>query len=170
MSEVLNARLIEAHENLWSLTIHAYDDLPSPYGMVLGLFNFTRPSELRRIVDDSPHLRGELGELPRLTDYLGKLNDVRPFIDDDLWNMVFCKLAFLGRLLILLTTNEVKDAPAVWSEDDVIRRQMLSTFTENEVETMLAQDLPYRSVVETWDSRIAARIRARLSLMAAAEA
>ena len=164
-SELLQARIIKAHEMLWERIVEIGHNVPSPYTGVMGLFLFLSPEELEA-EKNNPELQFSTKDdtfreliaqstLDRLT---------RPYIDDALWEMAAGRIAFTLRLLLLFSTDTPNPIQLTnWPEDELVRRHLQTAFTEQELERFnYSQPGTFKEITDLWEARILADIKKAL--------
>ena len=164
-SEILQARIIEAHEMLWQRIVEIGHNVPSPYIGVLGLFSLLSPEELEAqkmnselqfsIADEAFRQLVDASQLDLLA---------RPYIDGTLWEMVAGRIAFTLRLLLLFSTDTPNPVELTnWPEDDLIRHHLQTAFTEQELERFnYSQPGTFKEITDLWETRILADIKKAL--------
>ena len=105
-SELLQSRIIDAHEKLWERIVDIGHNVPSHYDRVLGLFVFLSPAELEAEKRNPDLQFSRADEAFRELVDKTRLNLLsRPYIDDALWQMAAGRIAFTLRLLFLFSTD-----------------------------------------------------------------
>ena len=161
-SEILQARIIKAHEMLWERIVEIGHNVPSPYSGVLGLFSLLSPEELEAekmnselqfsIADEAFRQLVDASQLDLLA---------RPYIDGTLWEMVAGRIAFTLRLLLLFSTDTPNPVELTnWPEDELVRRHLQTAFTEQELERFnYSQPGTFKEITDLWETRILADIK-----------
>ena len=161
-SEMLQARIIKAHEMLWEKIVNIEHNVPSPYGGVLGSFLILSPVELET-EKRNPNLQFSTADqaFRELVD--GSRLDLlaRPYIDDTLWEMAAGRIAFTLRLLILFSTDTPNPVELTnWPEDELVRRHLQTAFTDQEIERFnYSQPGTFKEITDLWEARIVAEIK-----------
>ena len=164
-SELLQSRIIDAHEKLWERIVDIGHNVPSPYGGVLGLFALLSPAELEAEKRD-PEL-----QFSRFDEAFRELLDKtrldllsRPYIDDALWQMAEGRIAFTLRLLVLFSTDTPNPIELTnWPEDELVRQHLQTVFTEQELERFnYSQPGTFKQITDLWEARITAGIKKAL--------
>ena len=164
-SELLQSRVIEAHEELWRRIIGVRRELPSPYGTVLGLFfSILTPQELVRAQEKAEFQYSIEDEAFRnlMNEY--NLDLIRPYIDSHLWEMAAARIRFTMRLLILFAAdNKMQVELTGWPEDQTIVESLRTTFSQEELERFsYSHPGTFREILSLWESRILAEIKKAL--------
>ena len=164
-SEILQAKIIDAHEKLWERIVEIGHNIPNSYSEALLSFLILSPEELEA------KKRNPEFQLSRADEAFRELVDrspldllTRPYIDDTLWEMATGRIAFTLRLLFLFST----DAPnpiglTNWPEDKLVRQYLQTAFTEQELERFnYSQPGMFKEITDLWEARIVAEIRKAL--------
>ena len=163
-SELLESKVIDAHDRLWERVTRFERQLPHPIGSVLFRLMICTPEELEELRKDSKlQFRTDdkaFGDISDLSDLLL----LRPYIDDRLWEMAHSRLAFVMRLLILFSKGKPNPVPMTnWPEDELVKTHLLNAFSEQELEQInYSRPGAYQQLVVEWDLRILAGIKNRL--------
>ena len=164
-SEILQARIIKAHEMLWERIVEIGHNIPNPYSGVLGLFLFLSPVELEaaKINSDRQFSTAD-AELRKLVDASQLDLLARPYVDDALWVMAAGRIAFTLRLLLLFSTDTPNPVElTTWPEDELVRRHLQTSFTEQELERFnYSQPGAFKEITDLWEARILADIKKAL--------
>ena len=164
-SELLQSRIIDAHAMLWERIVAIGHNVPNPYSGVLGLFSFLSPAELEeekrnpeRQFSTADQKFRELVDRSQL-DLLA-----RPYVDDTLWEISGSRIAFTLRLLLLFSTDTLNPVELTnWPEDELVRRHLQTTFTEQELERFnYSQPGTFDEITDLWNARIVAQIKKAL--------
>ena len=164
-SELLQSRIIDAHEKLWERIVEIGHNVPSPYSKILGLFLLLSPAELEA-EKGNPELQFSTADevFRELVD--GNKLDllVRPYIDDTLWEMATGRIAFTLRLLVLFSTDTPNPVELTnWPEDILVRQHLQTVFTEQELERFnYSQPGTFKQITDLWEARIVAEIKKAL--------
>lgn len=164
-SELLQARIIDAHENLWERIIAIRHNIPSPYNGVLGLFILLSPSELAAEKKKPKRQFSTHDETFRTFVEASTLDlRIRPYIDDTLWDMAVGRIAFSMRLLLLFSTDIPNPIELTnWPEDELIRQHLQTAFTEQEIERFnYSQPGTYKEITDLWEDRIITEVKKAL--------
>ena len=161
-SEILQARVIDAHEKLWERIVEIGHNVPSPYSGILGLFLLLTPSELAT-EKRKPEIQFSTADntFRELVDSSVLDLLIRPYIDDTLWEMASGRIAFTLRLLLLFSTDTPNHAELTsWPEDELVRRHLQTVFTEQELERFnYSKPGTLKQITDLWEERIVAEIR-----------
>ena len=164
-SEILQARIIKAHEMLWARVVQIGHNVPSPYGGVVGLFLLLSPAELEA-EKRNPELQFSTADqaFRELVDRSQLDLHARPYIDDTLWEMSAGRVAFTLRLLFLFSTDTPNPVELTnWPEDELVRRHVQTAFTEQELERFnYSQPGTVEEITDLWEARIVAEIKKAL--------
>ena len=164
-SELLQARIIDAHEKLWERIVAIGHNVPSPYSGVLGLFIVLSPEEL------AAEKRKPESQFSTADETFRKFVDtstldlrIRPYIDDTLWEMAAGRIAFSLRLLLLFSTDTPNPVELTnWPEDELVRRCLQTAFTEQELEKFnYSQPGMFKEITDTWEARIMTEVKKAL--------
>ena len=163
-SELLRSRIIDAHEKLWERIVEIKGNLPSPYGTVLGFFAILTPKELEAAKgkSDFQFSTADKAFVEVIDDR--KLNLIRPYVDDTLWQMAKGRIAFAMRLLILFSTDTPNPVELTnWPEDKLVVQHLRTAFTLKELEQFnYSQPGTFTEIVDLWETRIVAEIKKAL--------
>ena len=163
-SELLQSRRIEAHEKLWENIVEIRGKVPNPYGIALGLFAILTPAELEA-AKRKPELQFSTDDkvFRELVDG-SKLDLVRPYIDDTLFEMATGRIAFALRLLILFSTDTPNPVELTnWPEDILVKSHLQTVFTVKEIEQFnYSQPGTFDQIIDLWEARIVAEIKKAL--------
>ena len=164
-SEILQARIIDAHEKLWERIVEIGHNVPSPYSEALGLFLLLSPAELEA-EKRNPELQFSTADEAFMELVDGSQLDFlsRPYIDDTLWEMAAGRIAFALRLLILFSTDTPNPVELTnWPEDELVRQHLQTVFTEQELERFNYSQLgTFKEITGLWEARIVAEIKKAL--------
>ena len=164
-SELLQARIIDAHEKLWERIVDIGHNVPSPYDGVLALFALLSPAEL-----EAEKRNPEL-QFSRADEAFRELVDKteldllsRPYIDDALWQMAAGRISFTLRLLFLFSIDTPDPIELTnWPEDELVRQHLQTVFTEQELERFIySQPGTFKQITDLWEARIIAGIKKAL--------
>ena len=159
ISEVLRAKHIDAHEKLWQRILELRN-VPSPYGTMVNLLSFMSPSELSR-AKDKPEVQFKIAD-KGLVDWLsttGQMENLRLYIDDQLWAQASSRIRFVGRLVLLSASDGPGDISKFY-EDEIAREAMSVVFSQSELSRFDFERPGETSrVTKEWDLRILAKIR-----------
>ena len=164
-SEILQARIIDAHEKLWERIVDIGNNIPSPYGGVLALFIFLSPAEL------AAEKRKPESQFSTNDDAFKKLVEasaldprIRPYIDSTLWEMAAGRIAFSLRLLLLFSTDTPNPVELTnWPEDELVRQHLQTAFTEQELERFnYSEPGTFKKITDLWEDRIITEVRKAL--------
>ena len=164
-SEILQARIIDAHEKLWERIVQIEHNIPSPYSGALLSFLILSPAELET-AKRNPEIQFSTADeaFRELRD--GRQLDLRtrPYIDDTLWEMAAGRIAFTLRLLILFSTDTPNPVELTnWPEDELVRQHLQTVFTEQELERFnYSQPGTFKEITDLWEARIVTEIRKAL--------
>ena len=164
-SEILQVRIIDAHEKLWERIVYIGHNVPSPYSKVLGLFEFLSPAELEA-AKRNPELQFSTADeaFRELVD--GSILDLLPriYIDDTLWQMAAGRIAFTLRLLLLFSTDTPNPVELTnWPEDELVRQHLQTVLTKQELERFnYSQPGTFKEITDLWEARIVAEIKKAL--------
>ena len=164
-SEILQARIIDAHEKLWERIVDIGHSIPIPYGGVLALFIFLSPAELaaeKRKPENQFSTHDET--FTKLVEASALDLRIRPYIDDTLWEMSTGRIAFSMRLLLLFSTDTPNPVELTnWPEDELVRQHLQTAFTEQEIERFnYSQPGTFKEIADLWEARILAAIKKAL--------
>ena len=167
-SELLEAKIINAHEKLWDAILRV-KQLPPPYSGALDYFKLYTPQELEK-AREKPELQFSMTtlEFTKLIDS-SDLDPYRLYIDDHLWNMATSRIAFSDRLLVLFSSDGPNDGPnpvglTNWPEDKLIVQHLLTAFSQRELDQFnYSPPGVFGKIVEKWESRILTEIKKALS-------
>ena len=164
-SELLQSRIIDAHEKLWERIVDIGHNVPSPYDRVLGLFVFLSPAELEA-EKGNPELQFSTADeaFRELVDGSGLDLLARPYIDGTLWEMAASRITFTLRLLLLFSTDTPNPVELTkWPEDELVRQHLQTAFTEQELERFnYSQPGTFKEITDLWEARILADIKKAL--------
>ena len=164
-SELLQSRIIDAHEKLWERIVDIGHNVPSPYDRVMALFVFLSPAELEA-EKANPELQFSRADeaFRELVDGTGLNLFSRPYIDDTLWQMAAGRIAFTLRLLFLFSTDTPNPIElTTWPEDELVRQHLQTVFTEQELERFnYSQPGTFKQITDLWEARITAGIKTAL--------
>ena len=160
----MESKVIDAHERLWARVTSFQNQLPHPYGSVLLRIMISTPEELEELRND-PNFQFRTDDKA-----FGDIFDpkdlllLRPYVEDNLWDMAHSRIVFVMRLLILFSKDKPNPVPMTnWPEDKLITTHLLTAFSEQELErTNYSRPGAYRQLTHEWDSRILAKIKSRL--------
>ena len=160
-SELLQSRIIDAHEKLWARIVEISRDLPNKYRNALGLFQVLTPKEM-----ETAKANREF-QFSTTDEAFGEvLNDrnlelIRPYIDDSLWEMARGRVSFSIRLLILFSTDTPNPVELTnWPEDKLVKQHLSSAFTQQELERFnYSQPGTLKEILDLWETRIIAEIK-----------
>ena len=164
-SEILQARIIKAHEMLWERIVGIGHNVPNPYSGVVGFFLLLSPAEL-----EAEKMNSEL-QFSADDEAFRKLVDAsqldplaRPYIDSTLWEMAAGRIAFTLRLLLLFSTDTPNPVELTnWPEDELVRRHLQTAFSEQELERFnYSQPGTFMEITDLWEARILADIKKAL--------
>ena len=164
-SELLQSKIIDAHEKLWERIVEIGHNVPSPYSKMLGLFLLLSPAELEA-EKRNPELQFSTADeaFRELVD--GNKLDllVRPYIDDTLWEMATGRIVFTLRLFVLFSTDTPNPVELTnWPEDILVRQHLQTVFTEQELERFnYSQPGTFKQITDLWEGRIVAEIKKAL--------
>ena len=164
-SEILQARIIDAHEKLWERIVDIGHNIPSPYGGVLAFFIFLSPAELAAEKGNPESQFSTHDEaFTKFVETSALDLRVRPYIDDTLWVMAAGRIAFSLRLLLLFSTDTPNPVELTnWPEDEVVRQHLQTAFTEQELERFnYSQPGTYKEITDLWEERIMTEVRKAL--------
>ena len=164
-SQILDSKVIDAHEKIWKRIVDFQDELPSPYRTVLSSMAVCTPEEMEEL-RDKPDLQFSITDdaIKEMLNALQGLRLARPYIDDRLWDMAHSRIVFAARLLVLFS----KDVPnpvemTNWPEDKLIVHHMRNAFSQKEIEQYsFSHPRAYNDMVRTWEVRILEEIRKAL--------
>ena len=161
-SELLQSKVVEAHDELWRTVVRLRGGLPAPYDAVLSLwFTILTPQELVAMRGRPQH-QFSTQDTKWLNLVKGiNLDLIRPYIDENLWSMARGRIGFAFRLLMLFSTdNPTQTELTNWPEDRLIVQNLLTTFSQEELERF-SYSTPgtFRNILDLWDSRILAEIK-----------
>ena len=164
-SELLQSKVIEAHEELWRKVVGIRRELPSPYSTVLGLFfSILTPEELVKARGKSEFQFSMEDEafIDLMNEY--NLDLIRPYIDNHLWEMATARIRFAMRLLILFSVdNKMQVELTSWPEDQTIVESLLTTFSQEELERFsYSHPGTFREILNLWESRVLAETKKAL--------
>ena len=164
-SELLQSRIIDAHEKLWERIVDIGHNVPSPYDRVVGLFVLLSPAELEA-EKGNPELQFSIAdEAFRQLVNASQLDLLaRPYIDGTLWEMAAGRIIFTLRLLLLFSTDTPNPVELTnWPEDELVRRHLQTAFTEQELERFnYSQPGTFKEITDLWETRILADIKKAL--------
>ena len=164
-SELLQSRIIDAHEKLWERIVGINGNIPNPYSGVLGLFVLLTPTELEA-AKRKPELQFSTADKAFMELVDGSKLDllVRPYIDNTLWEMATGRIAFALRLLMLFSTDTPNPVELTnWPEDILVRRHLQTVFTEQELEQFnYSQPGTFKQITDLWEDRIVAGVKKAL--------
>lgn len=160
-SEVLQIKIIEAHEKLWARIIEL-NNLPAPYGAVLGFLSILEPSEMD-MVKKKPGFQFSSQDDDFLQLLRGNepLDLIRPFVDNHLWEMARARIAFTFRLVLMISTDgPTSSTLSNWSEDALILQHLRTTFSEKTLESFdYSQVGTIQRIMSKWDQLIVSKIK-----------
>ena len=164
-SEILQARIIKAHEMLWERIVEIGHNVPRPYTGVMALFPFLSPEELEA-EKNNPEIQFSIKDdtfrelIARST--LDPL--MQPYVDDTLWEKAAGRIAFTLRLLLLFSTDTPNPVQLTnWPEDELVRRHLQTAFTKQELERFnYSEPGTFKAITDLWEARILADIRKAL--------
>ena len=163
-SELLQSKIIDAHEKLWGRIIEVKNGLPSPYSTALGLFLILTPRELEEAKQRSEFQFSTGDEAFKSVMDNRDLDLIRPYIEDHLWQMARARIAFGMRLLILFSRDTPNPVELTnWPEDKLVVQHLLTSFSPKELEQFnYSQPGTFKEIVELWDERMLAEIKKAL--------
>ena len=165
LSETLQGRIIQAHEMLWEKVVEIGHNVPSPYSKAMGLFSLLSPEELEA-EKKNPDIQFSIRDntFRELVDRSTLDRLMRPYIDDTLWEMAAGRITFTLRLLLLFSTDTPNPVQLTnWPEDELVRRNLQTAFTEQELERFnYSQPGTFKEITDLWEARILADIKKAL--------
>ena len=164
-SELLQSKVVEAHDEVWKKILGVRSHLPSPYSTVLGLcFTILSVDELIKF-REKPEFQFSITDpefLNLITEY--NLDLIRPYIDERLWAMARGRISFAFRLLTIFS-SESKSRTGLdhWPEDKLVVEHLRTAFSNEELERFSYSTIgTFREILDLWESRIATEIRKAL--------
>lgn len=164
-SELLQSKIVEAHDELWRKIVEVRSDLPAPYGAVLGLwfsiFSIQELVDLRKKPDCQFSAKNaEFIDL--VTNY--NIDLIRPYVREHLWKMARGRIRFAFRLLFLFSADTTAESELIhWPEDGLIVQNLQTAFSKQELERFNYSDPgAFREISDLWDTRIIAGIHKAL--------
>jgi hypothetical protein len=162
---------IEASQKAWDAVLKLKATIPSVVSLSFDIF---LDKELENGILDQHGNSGPMSALIKQIDEIafsqqyGKASDeirqLRPFLTEKLALLLYVYGAFLGRLVMLLTTSYRKGKVNDWKKDNNTKGILKSVLTDKEADHIFNSDLPnYSLTVNLLETKIIAEIQSMLS-------
>lgn len=172
---LLYSKKLDALEKAWNAFLYISKNKPSIIG---GRLDILTPQEYENLFDipamrDFPILEDDMGQLiKKLSDIVDPIENLKIYIDDDIWTFLFIYRAVMLRIYYLITkAKENRQLKLRWHKDGVILNHLNMIFNQSELQEFEKIQIgKFRYVENVLEAKLKVRIEEGLSGGKASEA